>query len=75
MEEDINANPIATMKHLPHPQVVKDSGGVGDEEKSFFTESDVYWVPASNPAELYEQLSKYRFREIQRHQIRWVQSY
>ena len=51
-------------------QVVKDSGGVGDEEKSFFTESDVYWVPSSNPAELYEQLSKYMFREIQRHKVR-----
>ena len=49
-------------------QVVNE-GGADVEEKSFFTESDIYWEPASNPSELYEQLSQSKFREIQRNMI------
>ena len=55
-------------QHL-QSQVVRNGGGSGGEETSFFTESAIYWMPASSPTELYEQLSKYRFREIQRKQI------
>ena len=48
-------------------QVVKNGNGVPDQESStFFTESDIYWVPASDTAGLYEQLSRNHFREIQR---------
>ncbi|CAI8026551.1 Ephrin type-B receptor 3 (Fragment), partial [Geodia barretti] len=58
----------------PHTELqpVVRNGGINNsdgEEREFFTESDIYWVPASNTAELYEQLSKYRFREIRRDQL------
>ena len=43
--------------------------GVGGNEERFFTETDIYWVPASNSTELYKQLAKNRFREIPRHHI------
>ena len=57
---------------LTQSQFVRNGGGSGGEETSFFTKSAIYWVPASSPTELYEQLSKYRFREIQRKQIECV---
>ena len=38
-------------------------------QESFFTESEIYWAPASNPRDLYAQLSQSKFREIQRQQI------
>ncbi|XP_064406658.1 tyrosine-protein kinase Fes/Fps-like isoform X4 [Halichondria panicea] len=38
-------------------------------DQVFFTESDVYWRPATNSASLYEQLARNRYREILREQI------
>ena len=38
-------------------------------QENFFTESEVYWAPASNPRDLYAQLSQFKFREIRRQQI------
>jgi len=38
-------------------------------QESFFTESEIYWAPASNPRDLYAQLSQSKFREIRRQQI------
>jgi len=38
-------------------------------KESFFQECEVYWAPASNPRDLYEQLSRFKFREILRPQI------
>lgn len=38
----------------------------------FFQENDVYWEPSSNCTELYAQLSKFKFREIWRHQVRYA---
>ena len=52
-----------------HTKVLRNGDCGGSNEEGFFTESDIYWVPASSSAELYEQLSKYRFREIPRSQI------
>ena len=42
-------------------------------EQSFFEESDFYWEPSSNPPELYSQLSKFKYREIARNQIKYVE--
>ena len=39
-------------------------------EDGFFTESEIYWAPASNSQDLYAQLSSSKFREILRPQIR-----
>ena len=38
---------------------------------TLFEEEDIYWVPASDPHELYEQLYARKFREINRQQIRY----
>jgi hypothetical protein len=35
----------------------------------FFEESDLYWSPASDPNELYDQMAAKKYREIPRHQI------
>ena len=42
------------------------------DQKNFFTESEIYWAPASNPRDLYDQLSRFKFREIRRQHIQWV---
>ena len=39
------------------------------EEAIFFTQSDAYWVPASDTDGLYEQFSRNCFREIQRDRV------
>ena len=50
-------------------QVVKDGESGGEGEEAFFTQSDLYWTPASDTAGLYEQLSRNHFREIQRDRV------
>ena len=35
----------------------------------FFEECETYWSPSSNANELYEQLSRKKYREIPRNQI------
>ena len=59
------------LKHCWSAQDVSNCSGV---ENSYFTESEIYWAPSSNPSELYAQLSKFKFREILRPQIRSVGS-
>ena len=49
-------------------QAIRDDA-VGGKEEQFFTETDIYWVPASNTTELDNQLAKNKFREISRHHI------
>ena len=39
------------------------------DDKAFFEESESYWKPASDPASLYAQLAKNKYREILRHQV------
>ena len=36
----------------------------------FFEECDIYWKPASDSANLYEQLARNKYREISRYQIK-----
>ena len=38
----------------------------------FFEKKELYWTPSSQPAELYSQLAKHKYREIFRNQIRSV---
>ena len=42
------------------------------KEQEFFQECNIYWVPSSDPTELYAQLARYKFREILRHQIKYA---
>ena len=42
------------------------------KEQDFFQECNIYWVPSSDPTELYAQLARYKFREILRHQIKYA---
>ncbi len=37
----------------------------------FLDQPDQFWFPPSDPTELYDQLAKRKFREIQRKQIRY----
>ena len=48
--------------HVQHPA----------KEQEFFQECNIYWVPSSDPTELYAQLAQYKFREILRHQIKYA---
>ena len=34
------------------------------DESMFFSETETYWRPASDPASLYEQLARNKYREI-----------
>ncbi len=43
-----------------------------DDQTTYFAEQEVYWAPASSYEGLYEQLSRYRYREIPRPQLRYV---
>ena len=42
------------------------------KEQDFFQECNIYWVPSSDPTELYAQLAQYKFREIPRHKIKYA---
>ena len=48
---------------------VQSQSGSGDLTPKFFEESESYWTPSSNANELYEQLSRKKYREILRHHI------
>ena len=37
----------------------------------FFEQTDLYWEPPTSAAELYNQLAKRKYREIQRDQVRY----
>lgn len=39
------------------------------DENMFFAETETYWRPASDPASLYEQLARNKYREINREHI------
>ena len=39
------------------------------DENMFFSESETFWRPASDPAVLYEQLAQNKYREINRKHI------
>lgn len=42
------------------------------QQAAFFLEDEVYWPPASSKKALYDQLSRKKYREILRQQIRSV---
>ena len=36
----------------------------------FFSESEIYWTPGADFSSIYDQLYKYKFRELRRDQIK-----
>ena len=49
---------------VPSTQVTSDGN------QGYFSEENIYWAPASNITDLYEQLAHHKYREIPRHQIK-----
>ncbi len=45
------------------------------KEEYNFTESEIYWAPASNQSDLYAQFAQNKFREIPRPLIRFVHAW